>query len=117
MWTILRGPDDALNFTEFMRQVDDGNVKPVAIDGTAVKGEYMSKPNASFHTRIPANYPDIYKRLQEKKVAVEITESNSAGLVGWLVNVTPLILLIVFPLLFGVGLYAAWRGRTGVRRG
>jgi cell division protease FtsH len=85
-----------LNFTEFMRQVDEGNVKSVAIDGTAVKGEYVNKPNASFHTLIPPNYPDIYKRMEEKKVSVEMKESNSAGWVGWLVNVSPFILLIAF---------------------
>jgi cell division protease FtsH len=100
LWTVLHGnhgrQDDSLNFTEFMRQVDDGNIKSVAIDGTSVKGEYLNKSNASFHTLIPANYPDIYKRLEDKKVAVEMKESNSAGWVGWLVNVSPFILLIAF---------------------
>jgi cell division protease FtsH len=119
-WTLHRSlgrQDDALNFTEFVRQVDDDNVKFVAIDGTTVKGEYRNKPNASFHTRIPANYPDLYKRMEEKKIAVEMKESNSAGWVGWLVNITPFILLIAFWLLFGVALYFAWSRRTRVRRG
>ncbi len=100
LWTVLHAShgkeDQALNFTEFMHQVNEGNVKSVAINGTDVKGEYTNKSNAVFHTLIPANYPQIYDQLRDKNVVIDMKESNGAGWVNWLVNVSPFILLIAF---------------------
>ena len=99
LWTVLHAghgkQDDALNFTEFMQKVNEGNVKSVEINGTDVKGKYNNK-DAVFHTLIPANYPSIYDKLSEKNVIIDIKESNGAGWVNWLVNVSPFILLIAF---------------------
>ena len=100
LWTVLHAShskeDQSLNFTEFMHQVNEGNVKSVAINGTDVKGEYTNKSNVVFHTLIPANYPSIYDQLREKNVVIDMKESNGAGWVNWLVNVSPFILLIAF---------------------
>ena len=99
LWTVLHNnhgkPDDALNFTEFLHQVNEGNVKTVEINGTDVKGSFTNK-NADFHTLIPSNYPQIYDQLREKNVVIVMKETNGAGWVSWLVNVSPFILLIAF---------------------
>jgi cell division protease FtsH len=100
LWTVLHAShtkeDQELNFTEFMHQVAEGNVKSVAINGTEVKGDYTNKGNVVFHTLIPANYPQIYDKLNEGHVVINMKESNGAGWVNWLVNVSPFILLIAF---------------------
>ena len=58
LWTVLHGhpskENQTLNFTEFMHQVNEGNVKSVAINSTDVKGDFANK-NATFQTVIPAN--------------------------------------------------------------
>jgi cell division protease FtsH len=99
LWTVLHGhqgkENQTLNFTEFMHQVNEGNVKQVAINGTEVKGDFANK-NATFTTLIPANYPQIYDQLREKNVTIEMKDSGGAGWVSWLVNVSPFILLIAF---------------------
>jgi len=55
LWTVLHGHPGketaTLNFTEFMHQVNEGNVKSVQINGTEVKGDFTNK-NASFQTLI-----------------------------------------------------------------
>src|ERR1039457_3818135 len=82
LWTVLHAShgkeEQALKLTEFMHQVNDGNVNTVAINGTEVKGEYTNK-NAIFHTLIPANYPSIYDQLREKNVVIDMKETNGAG--------------------------------------
>ncbi|MGI8990382.1 MAG: ATP-dependent zinc metalloprotease FtsH [Bryobacteraceae bacterium] len=99
LWTVVHSGKTPLNkdltFTDFIKQVDDGNVKSVSITGNEVKGTFVNE-NATLHTMIPSNYPDIYKLLQDKKVGIEIKDTNSQPWVSALVNFSPFILLIAF---------------------
>ena len=79
-----------------MHQVNEGNVKAVAINGTDVKGEYTNK-NAVFQTLISADYPQISTSFERRMWSSTFEgKSNGAGWVNWLVNVSPFILLIAF---------------------
>ena len=99
LWTVVHSghtpPNKDLTFTEFIKQVDDGNVKSVSITGNDVKGAFNNE-NATLHTMIPMNYPDIYKLLQDKKVGIEIKDTNSQPWISLLVNASPFILLLAF---------------------
>ncbi len=99
LWTVVRTgghrAEKQITLTDFMNQVEAGKVKKVTISGTEVHGDYNNE-NAGFHTYIPANYPDVYKLLQEKNVDVDIKEASGGGWVSLLVNASPFILLIAF---------------------
>src|SRR5437588_11464863 len=74
LWQVVKAaktkPDKQLTFTEFLSDVEAGKVKRVSISsGMDVKGSYKDN-SADLHTLIPANYPDIYKILQEKGVEI-----------------------------------------------
>jgi cell division protease FtsH len=100
LWQVVRAaktrPDKAITFTEFISDVEAGKVKKVSIsNGIDVKGTYKDN-SADLHTLIPANYPEIYKVLQEKGVEIDIKEASGAGWVSVLINASPFILLLAF---------------------
>jgi cell division protease FtsH len=97
-WTVVKTgqkhPDRQLSFTQFVQAVTDHKVKEVTITGMDVHGTYSD--GSGLHTLIPANYPEIYKTLQDNNVAIDIKESNSGGWVSILVNAIPIVLLVAF---------------------
>jgi cell division protease FtsH len=99
LWTVVRtgkGPrQTAINFSQFLSDVDEGKVKQVTFRGTDVQGDYKDV-NAGFKTQIPINYPDIYKKLEDKKVVMVFEEANSGNWISLLVNASPFILLLAF---------------------
>src|ERR1035438_538539 len=91
------GPKDQnLTFTEFSAKVKAGSVDKVTITGNEVHGTYKSNPNATLHTFIPVNYPDIIKEMQENGVNVDIKDTSSSGWVSILMNASPFIVVIAF---------------------
>ncbi|HKD06277.1 MAG TPA: ATP-dependent zinc metalloprotease FtsH [Bryobacteraceae bacterium] len=99
LWAVVRNnhnkPDRALNFSEFLTEVESGNIRDVTINGNEVKGEFMNGQNA-FHTIVPSNYPKLFDLLNDKKVATTITDPSSSGWISILVQSSPFILLIGF---------------------
>src|ERR1035438_4768748 len=84
------GPKDQnLTFTEFSAKVKAGSVDKVTITGNEVHGTYKSNPNATLHTFIPVNYPDIIKEMQENGVNVDIKDAIPSGWVSILINASP----------------------------
>ncbi len=88
-----------LTFTDFTNEVGKDNVREVEIDGTEAVGT-LKRDNAKFRTTIPANYPDLYKALQEKSVNVKIKNSSANSWVAYLVNGLPILLLVVIWVFF-----------------
>jgi cell division protease FtsH len=80
-----------VNFSQFLNDVDQGQVKEVTITGQEVRGKYRSD-NSGFHLTAPANYPDMIKMLRDKGVNINIRDINS-GSWTWLINLAPLALL------------------------
>jgi len=99
LWQVVRSgkgrADRQITFSQFLADVEAGNIKQVTFRGTEVRGEFTNAPEA-FHTQSPLNYPDLYKILQEKKVTMDLQESNSNGWISLLVNASPFILLLAF---------------------
>ncbi len=99
LWAVVRQhggkPDRPLNFSEFLAEVDAGNVKAVNINGSEVKGDFMSG-RETFHTVVPNNYPKLFDQLSEKKVAMTFNDPAASGWVSLLVQSSPFILLIGF---------------------
>ena len=88
-----------LTFTDFTNEVGKDNVREVEIDGTEANG-ILKKDSAKFRTTIPANYPDLYKTLQEKEVNVKIKDTSANSWVAILINGLPILLLVVIWVLF-----------------
>ncbi|HEV2350926.1 MAG TPA: ATP-dependent zinc metalloprotease FtsH [Terriglobia bacterium] len=82
-----------LTFTGFMTEVNNGNVKDVTISGTDATGTFK-KDNSKYKTTIPANYPDLYKTLQEKNVNTTLKDSSGSNWITWVVNGLPMVVLL-----------------------
>ena len=86
LWQVVKAakdkPEKNITFTEFIADVQADKVKKVSISGSIdVKGAYKDN-SAVLHTTIPANYPEIYKILQDKGVEIDIKEASGAGWVA-----------------------------------
>jgi cell division protease FtsH len=99
LWTVVRTgqkrADRQLSFTQFVKDVTDKKVQAVTITGMEVHGNYKDD-NGGLHVLIPANYPDIFKLLQDSGVNVEIKEANSSNWVSVIINTVPFLLLLAF---------------------
>ena len=85
--------DAEINFSQFMTDVDQGNVREVTITGMEVRGKHRND-NSSFHTTVPANYPDMIKTLRDKGVNINIRDiSNGSWPLQLLGTWAPLVLL------------------------
>ena len=82
LWAVVKQGnhknDRALNFSEFLTEVEQGNIREVTLNGNEVKGDFMNGQNA-FHTIVPSNYPKLFDLLQDKKVATTIADPSSNG--------------------------------------
>jgi len=81
-------------FSEFMDKVEAGDVAKVEIRGSQVEGVY--KDNAKFKTYIPPEYPEIYKTLREKGVAITVKDAGTSSWFAWGINLLPILLLVGF---------------------
>jgi cell division protease FtsH len=81
-----------INFSEFMTQVDAGNVAEVTLIASEVRGKYRNDTKATFHTTVPANYPDMIKILRDKGVNIIVKDASAAGWT-WLLQLSPLLLI------------------------
>jgi len=88
--------ETAINFSEFMNKVKDGQVKRVTISTSGdVHGDYRNS-DSGFSTEIPPNYPSLYDQLIEKGVDAKMDNSSSSGWINMLVNISPFIVLAAF---------------------
>src|SRR5947209_1029454 len=81
-----------INFSQFMTDVDQGNIKEVTLTGVVVHGQYRND-NSVVHTTVPQNYPDMIKTLRDKSVNITIKDISIGSWPTWLLNLAPLILL------------------------
>lgn len=83
---------DPVSLSEFIRKIHNSSFKKVFIRGEDVLG--ITKIGERFSTRVPYNYPEIYKKLESENVDFSIEKQEAPSLLlqiflGWL----PLILL------------------------
>jgi cell division protease FtsH len=97
LWQVIQAgrsgqKDKEVNFTQFMSDVDQGNVREVTVDGMQVRGKF--RDNSVFHTTAPANYPDMIKTLRDKGVTLTFRDVNNGSWPLQLLGTwAPLILL------------------------
>ena len=99
LWEVVKGArdnqkDKEINVTQFMSDVDQGNVRELNVNGMEVHGKY--RDGQPFHTTAPSNYftPEMLKTLQGKGVNISFRDVNSGSLPLQLLGTwAPLILL------------------------
>ena len=82
LWQVIKmgrdgQKDKIVNFSQFLSDVDQGNVKEVTILGQEVSGKY--RDNSAFHTIIPPGYSEMYKTLNDKHVEVTVKDINNGS--------------------------------------
>lgn len=97
LWQVVKAgstgqKEKEVNFSEFMTDVDQGNVKEVTINLQEVRGKFQGD-GLAFHTTVPTNYPDMIKTLRDKGVNITVRDASSGSWPSWLLNLAPLILL------------------------
>ncbi len=85
--------DSAISLTDLQNKADQGKISDVTVNGTEVTGKYKDNKE-SFHTTIPANYPDLYKNLHDKGVNVTIKDQSNNFWLSALISLTPVLLMV-----------------------
>jgi len=104
LWAVVRQSTSEkvaeYSFSQFTNEVNQGDVKDVTIAGTDVSGS-LKKDNTKFKTTIPANYPDLYKALLDKGVAVTMKSDQASPWLTWIGNgLLPILVLVGFWVFF-----------------
>ena len=82
-----------MSFSEFMEEVEQGNVQEVTAAGQKVEGESSS---GKFLTTIPTDYPKVYDLLTAQGVTVNVKDQASLGFWSVFWRVAPLVLIVFF---------------------
>ena len=98
LWQVMKAgspgqKDKDVNYSQFLGDVDQGNVKEVTITGQEIRGKYRND-NSGFHVIAPPNDPDMIKTLRSKGVSMNIRDITSGSWPLQLLGTwAPLILL------------------------
>jgi cell division protease FtsH len=105
LWTLVSksgqsAREEEPSYSEFMAQVERGNVKDVVMylspSSYEIEGEWR-EPSKKFRTTIfKESAPDLAKTLRDKQVLITVKEVNRADWVTFLLNAAPLFLLVAF---------------------
>jgi len=96
VYSLFQGPQGGnakqeLVFSDFLNQVEAGQVKEVVIQGDQIYGETYG--GSKFQTYAPAD-PSMIQRLYEKGVKVKAEPQEESLFLGVLFNFLPLIIII-----------------------
>jgi len=90
------GKTTLLNFSKFLEEVNNKNVRRATIVDSEVTGELVS--GETFKTVIPADYPALYDKLQGVDVLIEHSAPSPwlSALISW----APFLMIIGFWVFF-----------------
>lgn len=89
-------PQSEVVFSDFMDQVEQGQVNEVVISGDNLSGKYMD--GKSFQTTAPPRDPDLIKSLREKNIRIVVVPPEQTS---WYMS----ILISWFPMLLLLGIW------------
>ena len=96
--TTYQAGDNSISFSEFMRQVETGQIETVTLAGSEVTGTTTS--GESFRTFAPPQYEGLVNRLIERDVAVTAEEATGSPWATLLYSWAPILLIIGFWIFF-----------------
>jgi cell division protease FtsH len=86
-------------FSDFVQQVETGQVKDVTITGNEIKGHYVAT-GEGFRTFAPQGYDKLVDTLLSKKVTVNYQPDQTPTWANMLISWAPFLLLIGFWIFF-----------------
>ena len=101
IWNVssqFRTGDTPVNFSEFIRWVDDGQVDQVALTGNEIVG--TSSSGEQFRTYAPPQYEGLANKLIERDVVVQAKEAGASPWATLLYSWAPILLIIGFWVFF-----------------
>jgi cell division protease FtsH len=75
-----------------MQDGQQGKISDVTIINSEVRGHYATDREA-FHTTVPANYPDMFKILQDNHVTITVKDTQGNSWLPILLNFAPIIVI------------------------
>ena len=96
--TQFQAVDDSVTFSDFLRQVDAGEVQSAEIAGNEITGELAG--GSRFRTYAPPQYEGLVNRLVERDVAVTAREATGSPWATLLYSWAPILLIIGFWIFF-----------------
>ena len=99
LWQIVQkstgagGKEQEISFSTFMADAQQGLISDVTlVSNSEVHGHYKNK-SETFHTNVPANYPDMFRTLNDEKVQITIKPTDGNSWLPILINFSPLLAL------------------------
>ena len=96
--TQFQAVDDDMPFSDFLRQVDAGEVQSVELTGNEINGELNG--GSRFHTYAPPQYEGLVNTLVERDVTIEAKAAASSPWATLLYSWAPILLIIGFWIFF-----------------
>ncbi len=98
LWQIVQksttsGKDQEISFSTFMDDARQGQVADVTVTNSTVTGHYRNNKDAAFHTTVPANYPDMFKTLQDNKVSITVKDTQGNSWLPLLLQFSPVLII------------------------
>ncbi len=90
--------DQSVTFSEFMSQVEAGQVARVVITGQEIQG--TTTANQPFRSYAPLHYEALYDQLLQRSVAVSVEPDTASPWATLLYSWAPLLLIIGFWIFF-----------------
>jgi cell division protease FtsH len=96
LWQIVQkssgmNHEKEISFSQFMQDAQANKVANVTVVNDEVHGQYTSKE--AFHTVVPANYPDMFKILQDNHVVITVKPTEGNSWLPILINFAPIIII------------------------
>ncbi len=101
LYSLLQTPGAIkreINFSEFMDEVERGNINEVTITGSQLKGKFTD--GQAFKSVAPQQYDDLVKILREHNIIITVKDTSRGPWFSYLFTWFPILLLIVFWVFF-----------------
>src|SRR5665213_344733 len=97
LWQIVQksegtSHDREISFSQFMQDAQASKVSDVTVVNNEVHGHYTADKEA-FHTIVPANYPEMFKTLQDNHVSITVKDTQGNSWLPILINFSPIIII------------------------
>ena len=84
---------ETISFTQFMDEVEEGNIEEITATGQQIEGQASS---GKFQTTIPLDYPKVFDLLTAQGVSVTVKDQASLGFWSMFWRIAPLVLIVFF---------------------
>ncbi len=101
LYSLLQTPSAIkreINFSDFMDEVERGNINEVTITGSQLKGKFTD--GQEFKSVVLLQYDEFVKILREHNVIMTVKDTNRNPWYGYLFTWFPILLLILFWVFF-----------------